>query len=103
MTIAAEEIFGPVLSVLVFDDEDEVVRRANRSRYGLGAAVWSRDVGRALRMSRALKAGSVWVNAYNLLDPAVPCGGYRMSGYGRENGRAQLHDYLNIKSVWFAH
>jgi aldehyde dehydrogenase (NAD+) len=103
MAIAAEEIFGPVLSVLVFDDEQEVTRRANLSRFGLGAAVWTRDVGRAMRMSRALSAGSVWVNAYNLLDPAVPCGGYRMSGYGRENGRAQLHDYLNIKSVWMAY
>jgi len=103
MRIAREEIFGPVLSVMTFEDEADVVKRANHSRYGLGAAVWTRDLARGMRMSRALKAGSVWVNAYNLLDPAVPCGGYRMSGYGRENGRAQLYDYLNMKSVWFAH
>ena len=102
MEIAAQEIFGPVLSVFVFDDEAEVTARANRTRYGLGAAVWTRDLGRALRMSRALKSGSVWINAYNLLDPAVPFGGYRMSGYGKENGRAQLYDYLTLKSVYLA-
>ena len=102
MAIATEEIFGPVLSVLVFDDESDVVARANRSRYALGAAVWTRDLGTASRMSRALRAGSVWVNAYNLLDPAVPFGGMRMSGYGKENGRAQLYDYLNMKSLYVA-
>ncbi|MCQ8280111.1 aldehyde dehydrogenase family protein [Acetobacteraceae bacterium KSS8] len=102
MAIATDEIFGPVLSVLTFDTEAEVTMRANRSRYGLGAAVWTRDLGRAMRMSRALKAGSVWINSYNLLDPAVPFGGYRMSGYGRENGAAQLRDYMSIKSVYTA-
>jgi aldehyde dehydrogenase (NAD+) len=100
MEIARDEIFGPVLSVLTFDDEDEVYARANATRYGLGAAVWTRDIGRAQRATRRLRAGSVWVNCYNRVDPAVPCGGYRMSGYGRENGLAQLDEYLATKSVW---
>jgi aldehyde dehydrogenase (NAD+) len=100
MAIARDEIFGPVLSVLAFDDEDEVFARANATRYGLGAAVWTRDGGRAQRAARRLRAGSVWMNCYNRVDPAVPCGGYRMSGYGRENGLAQLDDYLATKSVW---
>jgi aldehyde dehydrogenase (NAD+) len=100
MAIARDEIFGPVLSVLAFDEEDEVFARANATRYGLGAAVWTHDVGRAQRAARRLRAGSVWVNCYNRVDPAVPCGGYRMSGYGRENGLAQLDDYLATKSVW---
>ncbi len=100
MAIARDEIFGPVLSVLAFDDEDEVFARANATRYGLGAALWTRDAGLARRGVRRLRAGSVWVNCYNLVDPAVPCGGYRMSGYGRENGLAQLEDYLATKSVW---
>jgi aldehyde dehydrogenase (NAD+) len=100
MTIAREEIFGPVLAILPFDEEEEVFGRANATGFGLGAALWTRDVGRALRGMRALRAGSVWLNCYNVLDPAVPCGGVGLSGYGRENGRAQLDDYLAIKTVW---
>jgi aldehyde dehydrogenase (NAD+) len=100
MAIAREEIFGPVLCVLGFDEEEEVFARANATRFGLGAAVWTRDIGRAQRAMRALRAGSVWINGYNLVDPAVPCGGVAMSGYGREGGQAQINDYLSLKSVW---
>ncbi|WP_210210875.1 aldehyde dehydrogenase family protein [Xanthobacter tagetidis] len=100
MRIAQEEIFGPVLCVIPFDGEAEVIARANASMFGLGAGVWTRDVGRALRVARAMKAGSVWANCYQLMDPAVSFGGYRMSGYGRESGARHLDEYLSTKSVW---
>lgn len=102
MTVVREEIFGPVLCVLPFDTEEEVIARANATPYGLGAAVWTRDIGRAFRFTQALEAGSVWVNCYNALDPAVPAGGYKASGIGREYGKAHLEEYLQTKSVWIA-
>ncbi|NKQ57729.1 aldehyde dehydrogenase family protein [Amycolatopsis sp. K13G38] len=100
MTIAREEIFGPVLSVLTFTDEDEVVRRANRSEYGLAAGLWTNDVKRAHRVAHALEAGTVWVNMYNMLDPVAPFGGYKASGYGRDLGAESLLGYTQTKAVW---
>jgi acyl-CoA reductase-like NAD-dependent aldehyde dehydrogenase len=100
MTIAREEVFGPVLSVLPFDDLSEVVQRANRTKYGLAAGVWSRDVQKAVRVAHELKAGTVWVNGYNLLDAASPWGGYKQSGVGREMGKVALEHYTEVKSVW---
>ncbi len=100
MTIAREEIFGPVISAIPFREVDEVIERGNRTDFGLGGGVWTRDVSKAHRLARALRAGSVWVNCYQAMDPAVPFGGYKMSGYGREGGLQHLEEYLNVKAVW---
>jgi acyl-CoA reductase-like NAD-dependent aldehyde dehydrogenase len=100
MTIAEEEIFGPVLAVLTFDDVDEAVALGNRSMYGLAAGIWTKDVSKAHRVARALKAGTVWINTYNVYDPAAPFGGYKASGFGRDLGREALEGYLETKSVW---
>lgn len=100
MKIAREEIFGPVLSVIRFKDVDEVVPRANNTFYGLAAAVWTRDVGKAHAMARKLKAGTVWVNTYNVVSSLSPFGGYKMSGFGRELGVHALELYTQVKSVW---
>ncbi|EHB58821.1 Betaine-aldehyde dehydrogenase [Mycolicibacterium rhodesiae JS60] len=100
MRIAREEIFGPVVVALPFDDEAEAIRRANDTDFGLGAGIWTRDVSRVQRMANAVKAGSVWVNGYQAMDPAVPFGGYKLSGYGSESGIQQLDAYLKVKSVW---
>lgn len=100
MCIVREEIFGPVISVMPFDREDEVVAAANDTPYGLGSGVWTRDVGRVHRMTSRIKAGVVWVNCYNAADPAVPFGGYKMSGYGKESGAHHVREFLNTKAVW---
>ena len=100
MTIAREEIFGPVLSVIAVDDFDQAIALANDSAYGLAAAVWTRDVKKAHKAARALQAGTVWINAYNLYDAASPYGGTKASGFGRETGLAGLDFYTQTKSVW---
>jgi aldehyde dehydrogenase (NAD+) len=100
MTIAREEIFGPVLSVLTFDDIDEVIAQANDNPYGLAAAVWTRDVKKAHSVSRRLKAGTVWINTYGLMDASLPFGGYKSSGFGRELGAHAIEHYTEIKTVW---
>ncbi|MGE5715681.1 MAG: aldehyde dehydrogenase family protein, partial [Acidobacteriota bacterium] len=100
MTIAREEIFGPVLATLTFRGEADAVAVGNSTIYGLAAAVWSRDVQKALRAARALKAGTVWINTYNLYDPGLPFGGYKQSGFGRERGHYALEEYTQVKSIW---
>jgi aldehyde dehydrogenase (NAD+) len=100
MRIAREEIFGPVLSVLSFKDQADAVSQANDSLYGLAAAVWTKDVKKAHQVARAVKAGTVWINTYNLYDVALPFGGYKQSGFGRELGREALDQYTLTKSVW---
>ena len=100
MTIAREEIFGPVLATLTFKDESDAVAIGNSTMYGLAAAVWTKDVKKAFRTAKALKAGTVWVNTYNYYDPGLPFGGYKESGFGRERGHYALEEYTQVKSVW---
>ena len=100
MTIAREEIFGPVLAVQKFEAFEELVEKANSSVYGLAAGVWTKDVSKAHRYAKSIKAGAVWVNCYNWYDSAVPYGGYKQSGYGREMGLQALHALTQTKSVW---
>ena len=99
-TIVREEVFGPVLAVMPFDDEDEVVALANDSDFGLAAGVWTLDVRRAHRMARALDAGTVWINTYRNVSYVAPFGGFKQSGYGKDNGREALDGYLKTKTVW---
>ena len=100
MKIVDEEIFGPVLAVLTFENEAQGIELANRSRYGLAAGIWTKDVQKAHRVARAIKAGTVWVNTYNFYDPAAPFGGYKFSGFGRDLGREALDNYTETKTVW---
>lgn len=99
MRIAREEIFGPVLCAIPFDDIDEAIHLANDSIFGLGSGVWTQDLSKAHRVASAVRAGSVWVNCYQATDPAIPFGGYKQSGYGRESGVQHLDSYLETKAV----
>lgn len=100
MKIAREEIFGPVMNILTFKDADEVVRRGNQTFYGLAAAVWTRDITKAHRIANGLRAGTVWINCYDVFDAAAPFGGYKMSGHGRELGEYALELYTEVKTVY---
>jgi len=99
MDIAKHEIFGPVMNVLTFKGFDEVVERANSTYYGLAAAVWTRDISKAHLLAAKVRAGTVWVNCYDVFDAAAPFGGYKMSGQGRELGEYALSNYTEIKTV----
>ena len=100
MRLAREEIFGPVLSVIPFQSEEDLIRQANDTSYGLTAGIWTKDIQKAHRVAHALRAGTVWVNSYRTLSFNTPFGGYKMSGMGRENGLESLKDYTQVKSVW---
>jgi betaine-aldehyde dehydrogenase len=102
MSIVREEIFGPVMSVLAFDDEREVILRANATEFGLAAGVFTNDLTRAHRVIAQLQAGTCWINHYNVTPIELPFGGVKMSGLGRENGRAALEHYTQLKSVYVA-
>jgi acyl-CoA reductase-like NAD-dependent aldehyde dehydrogenase len=100
MRVAQEEIFGPVTSVITFEDEEDLIRQANATIYGLSAGIWTKDITRAHRFARAIKAGTIWINTFNMMNAASPFGGYKQSGYGREMGRHALDLYTQVKSVW---
>jgi acyl-CoA reductase-like NAD-dependent aldehyde dehydrogenase len=100
MRIAREEIFGPVLATIPFRDLDDLIAQANDSIYGLAAGVWTRDIKKAHYIAKKLKAGTVWINTYNIYDPASPFGGYKQSGFGRELGMHALEHYTQVKSIW---
>lgn len=102
MRVAQEEVFGPVLSIIGFDDEDEAIQIGNDVIYGLAAGVWTQDIGRAFRMTRALRAGTVWVNTYRAVSYMMPFGGMKKSGLGRENGIQQVQEFLDVKSSWIS-
>ena len=99
MSVEAEEIFGPVVTVKPFKSTDELVGAGNGTAYGLAAGVWTRDISKAHRTAKALRAGTVWVNCYNVFDASLPFGGYKESGWGREMGSEVLECYTETKSV----
>jgi len=100
MRVAQEEIFGPVVSVISFKDEDDLIKQANDTIYGLSAGIWTQNITRAHRFAREIRCGVVWINTYNMFNAASPFGGYKQSGYGREMGRHALDLYTQVKSVW---
>jgi aldehyde dehydrogenase (NAD+) len=102
MRIAQEEVFGPVLAVIPFEDEDEAVAIGNDVAYGLAAGVWTQNMRRAFTMSERLQAGTVWVNTYRAVSYLSPFGGYKRSGLGRESGQEMIREYLQTKSVWIS-
>jgi betaine-aldehyde dehydrogenase len=102
MTIAREEIFGPVMCLLDFEDEEEVIARANDTEFGLAAGVFTNDLTRAHRVIARLEAGTCWINHYNITPIELPFGGVKLSGLGRENGRAAIEHYTQLKSVYVA-
>lgn len=100
MRVAQEEIFGPVVSIITFKDEEDLIKQANATVYGLSAGIWTRDITRAHRFAKEIKAGVIWINTYNMFNAASPFGGYKQSGYGREMGKHALEMYTQVKSVW---
>ncbi len=102
MKIAREEIFGPVMSIIRFKDINDAIQRGNRTPYGLAAAIWTRDLAKAHRLASMLRAGTVWINCYDVFDAAAPFGGYKMSGIGRELGKYALANYTEVKTVTVA-
>ncbi|HEY7671951.1 MAG TPA: aldehyde dehydrogenase [Gammaproteobacteria bacterium] len=100
MRIAQEEVFGPVLGIIPFDDDEEAIAIANNSLYGLAAGVWTKDIGRCLKMAKRIEAGTVWINTYRVSSYLSPFGGYKRSGFGRESGLFAIREYLQEKSVW---
>jgi phenylacetaldehyde dehydrogenase len=99
-TVIQEEIFGPVVVLMSFDDEAQAIKMANDNIYGLAASVWTRDISQAMRCVRAIEAGTVWVNAHDLVDSAIPFGGFKQSGFGKDMGPEQLDHFLRTKAVW---
>ncbi len=99
MTIAQEEIFGPVVSILAFDDESQLIKDANSVKYGLSGAIWTKDINRALRLNEKLEMGTLWINCYKQISCKAPYGGMKSSGYGRENGKMAVDEFCQTKTV----